>query len=78
MKEEVKQESKFMSILKQGGDLPLILSVTGLILLMVLPIPSFFLDLFLVASIAISLFILLLAFYVEKPLDFSVFPTKII
>ncbi|MBX7148471.1 flagellar biosynthesis protein FlhA [bacterium] len=78
MTNETEQLTRFQKILREGGELPLILGVTGLVLLMVLPIPAFMLDIFLVSSIALSIFILLLSFYVEKPLDFSVFPTMLL
>ncbi len=46
--------------------------------LLIVPLPPALLDLFLSLSITISLIILLIALYVEKPLDFSVFPSLLL
>ncbi len=43
--------------------------------MMILPIPPFLLDLFFTFNIALALIVLLAAIYVDRPLDFSVFPT---
>jgi len=50
---------------------------SGIVLIlfvMVIPLPGFLLDLLLATNIAISLAILLTAFYATKPLDFAIFP----
>ncbi len=65
-------------ILKESGDLFLVLGVCGVVLLMILPIPPIILDLLLVVSISVALLIILVAFYTEKPLDFSAFPTMLL
>lgn len=44
------------------------------LLVMVVPLPTFMLDLLLATNIAISLAVLLTAFYATKPLDFAIFP----
>ncbi len=54
------------------------IGIISLMLLIVIPLSPFFLDLFLVLSIAISLGILLLAVYTEKALDFSSFPSVLL
>jgi flagellar biosynthesis protein FlhA len=46
--------------------------------MMVLPLPSFILDLFFTFNIAISVIVMLVAINVMKPLDFSVFPTVLL
>ena len=46
--------------------------------MMVLPLPSFMLDLFFTFNIAISIIVMLVAINVMKPLDFSVFPTVLL
>ena len=54
-----------------------VLAATGLVLVlfvMVVPLPGFLLDLLLATNIAISLAVLLTAFYAERPLDFGIFP----
>lgn len=46
--------------------------------MMVLPLPAFALDVFFTFNIAISIMVLMVAMYVKKPLDFSVFPTVLL
>ncbi|MEX0821408.1 MAG: flagellar biosynthesis protein FlhA [Rhodothermales bacterium] len=50
---------------------------TGIVLVlmvMVVPLPTFMLDMLLATNIAISLGVLLTAFYAQRPLEFAVFP----
>ena len=52
-------------------------AAAGLVLVMfvmVVPLPGVLLDLLLAVNIAVSLAILLTAFYAERPLDFAIFP----
>jgi flagellar biosynthesis protein FlhA len=46
--------------------------------MMVLPLPSFMLDLFFTFNIALSVMVMLVALYTLKPLDFSIFPTVLL
>lgn len=59
-------------------DIVLSLGVVAIIALMVLPLPPFILDLLLATSFAISLTMFLVALQVEKPLDFSSFPSLLL
>ncbi len=52
--------------------------VVGILLLMVLPLPSPALDMFLALNITVSLLVFLLSLYVVKPLDFPVFPSMLL
>ena len=67
-----------MGVLFKNGDLFLILGLFGTVLLMILPVPPFFLDLFLAVSIALSLLILLAILYVKTPAEFTGFPTLLL
>ncbi len=49
-------------------------SVVCILLILVIPLPTFILDLLLATNIALSLSVLLTAFYAERPLEFAVFP----
>lgn len=51
------------------------LLITALLGLMVLPMPAWSLDLFFTFNIALSLVVILMAIYTQRPLDFSVFPS---
>ena len=46
--------------------------------IMVLPIPPIFMDLFLSISITLGITILLVGFFVNRPLDFSIFPSVLL
>ena len=57
------------------GDLLMGAGVVGILLVMVIPLPTFILDILLSISITFSLVILLTSTYITKPLDFSTFPS---
>lgn len=57
------------------SDLLLVLAVVGILLVLFTPIPPVILDLLLILNVSVALLILLLTFYVEKPLQFSTFPS---
>jgi flagellar biosynthesis protein FlhA len=57
------------------GDIPFAIAVIGIVVLMIIPMPTFLLDLALSFNIAFSLVLLLTAIYVVKPLELSVFPS---
>ena len=60
------------------GTLALPAGILMLIVLMVLPIPTFMLDMFFVLNIALSVAILMAAMNAAKPLDFSSFPSVLL
>lgn len=47
----------------------------GIIALIIVPLPPFFLDILMTLSIAFSLLILLVAMYLKEPLEFAAFPS---
>ena len=61
-----------MSEMLLGGSFFFILA------LMVVPVPASVLDVFLSLSLTLGLLVLLLALFVDKPLDFSVFPSLLL
>jgi len=66
--------SPWSRLLKQS-DLIFTLGLFGIVLLLVVPIPTWALDFFLSVNIGISLMILLVIIYVKDPPEFSAFPT---
>lgn len=52
--------------------------VVGIILLLIVPIPTPLLDVLIVLNISFALLILLTAMFVKRPLDFSVFPSLLL
>ena len=61
--------------LRGGLDYVLPVGIIGILALFILPIPPVLLDLFLTFSITFAIIILFIAIYIEKPLDFSTFPS---
>ena len=47
----------------------------AVLLIMIMPIPTILLDLFLAFSFSIALLVLFVSFYLRNPVDFSIFPT---
>ncbi len=60
------------------SDLVLVIAVVSILMILFMPIPSELLDFLLIANISLALLILLLTFYVEKPLQFSTFPSLLL
>lgn len=56
-------------------DILVSLSVVGVIMLMILPLPRFVLDLLLAFNITMSVIILLVGLQVRRPIEFSAFPS---
>jgi flagellar biosynthesis protein FlhA len=54
------------------------LSVVGVVVVLVIPLPTVLIDLLITANITGSVLVLLTAMQVRRPLDFSVFPTLIL
>src|SRR6202789_2649470 len=54
------------------------LSVVAVVVVLVVPLPTFVVDLLITANITGSILILLTAMQVHRPLDFSVFPTLVL
>lgn len=53
----------------------LAVALMAIIVMMILPVPAFILDIGLAASFALAILIFTVTLFVEKPLDFSAFPT---
>ncbi|MBF2051991.1 MAG: flagellar biosynthesis protein FlhA [Candidatus Sericytochromatia bacterium] len=64
-------------LLKQG-DIGLAVLMIVIISFMMVPLPTWTLDLLLTLDITLALMILMVALYVERPLDFSTFPTVLL
>ncbi len=63
-----------LTILKRG-DLALAFGVLTILVVLILPLPSVVLDLFLAVSITLSILILMTALFIQASLEFSAFPT---
>src|SRR4051794_19558906 len=60
------------------GDVAMALSVIGIIVLLILPIPAFMLDGLLSISIAAAVLILMTSILIKRPLEFTAFPTVLL
>jgi len=67
-------KSSLASMLSSRSDILLALGVIGIIVILVIPIPTALLDFALAFNIAFSLVVLLTTLYVTRPLELSVFP----
>lgn len=67
------EKQSFIDALKRG-DVALAACVLGIIMLLFVPMPPFLLDLLFAISISAAVIILLTVIFIEKALDFSVFP----
>lgn len=68
----------FRALLGRNLDLVLVIGVIGILLILFAPIPPVLLDLMIVLNFAFALMILLLTFYVGRPVDFSTFPSLLL
>jgi flagellar biosynthesis protein FlhA len=65
---------EIVNILKRG-DLGLAFGILTILVVLILPLPSIVLDLFLAISITLSILILMTSLFIQAPLEFSSFPT---
>ncbi|NKE43308.1 flagellar biosynthesis protein FlhA [Roseomonas frigidaquae] len=61
-----------------GGDLTLAFGVMALLAVMVVPLPTVLLDLGLAVSITSSILVLMVALFLQRPLEFTSFPTVLL
>ena len=64
--------------LLKRGDLALAFGILTILVVLILPLPSIVLDLFLAISIILSILILMTALFIQAPLEFSSFPTVLL
>ena len=78
MAESIAVKRSALSSITTGSSAMLAVGVIGILLVMLVPLPTFILDILLSFSITVSIIILLMSMYVMKPLDFSVFPSVLL
>lgn len=64
--------------LLRSGDIALAAGVMGLIVILIVPLPPLLVDMLLAISIVFSVMILMTALFIQKPLEFSAFPTVLL
>jgi flagellar biosynthesis protein FlhA len=60
------------------GEIALALGLVSVLTVLILPMPAWLLDVSLAFSITVSVLILMVVLFIEKPLDFSSFPTVLL
>ncbi len=69
---------KYFNNILGNKDAFLAIGVIGILLIMIVPLPTLMLDTFISMNITISIIILLISMYVLKTLDFSIFPSMLL
>ena len=64
--------------LARNSDVVLALGVVGVLLVLIVPIPTFMVDVLLSLNIAVSLLLLMVALSASKALEFSTFPSLLL
>ena len=60
------------------GDLMLAGGVVLILFMMLIPLPTFFLDIMLCVSISLALLVLITTMFMTSPLEFSIFPSLLL
>lgn len=74
MKLDIKSITNFLLKVALKPELMVPFFIVAIVVFLVIPLPAWTLDILLAINISVSLMILLIVIYTEKPLDFSVFP----
>jgi flagellar biosynthesis protein FlhA len=67
-----------LSKLVRRGEIALALGLVTILTVLIVPMPPWMLDISLALSITISVLVLMVVLFIEKPLDFSTFPTVLL
>jgi type III secretion protein V len=70
--------TQLLAKLSNRGDLVIAILMLTAVVMMLIPLPTFLVDILITANIAISVLILLVSFYVTHPLEFSSLPSVIL
>ncbi|MDO8033524.1 flagellar biosynthesis protein FlhA [Janthinobacterium sp. SUN128] len=70
--------SALRRIFSSNADLVMVLLVVGILTVLFVPIPSAVLDFLILTNVSFALLILLLTFYISRPVEFSTFPSLLL
>jgi len=70
--------SKVMGVLRKSGEWIAPMAAVSMVFVMLVPLPSFLLDMLLTISITASILVLLTAIQILRPVQFSVFPSLLL
>lgn len=68
----------FFKAFGRNSDLVLVLGVIGILVVLFAPIPAQLLDVLLLLNFSLALLLLLMTFYVNKPVEFSTYPSLLL
>jgi flagellar biosynthesis protein FlhA len=71
-------KSWFNRVFGERSELALVLMLAGILLVLFAPIPAALLDFLLIGNFSLALLTLLLTFYMQRPLEFSTFPSLLL
>ncbi|WP_201353539.1 flagellar biosynthesis protein FlhA [Hydrogenimonas urashimensis] len=74
----LKRAIPFLETIASAKDLTIVAMIVAIMAIIIVPLPSPVLDFFLTVSIAISVLMILISVFIEKPTDFTTFPTMIL
>ena len=74
----VPKQSGLLKMLSASGEWVVPLAAVSMVFVMLVPLPSFLLDMMLTVSITASVLVLLTAVQILKPVEFSVFPSLLL
>lgn len=77
-KQVAQNSGGFLNRLTRQGDIGIAVLMIIIISFMMVPLPTWTLDLLLTLDITLALMVLMVALYVERPLEFSTFPTLLL
>jgi flagellar biosynthesis protein FlhA len=60
------------------GELGVPVAVVAIVIALITPLPGFLLDFLIVVDIMLSVIVMMVAVYIRRPVDFSVFPTTLL
>ena len=72
------KQNDFFALVAKNTDVMMGFAAMCILMVMIIPIPSIMLDMFLAFNITFALVILLVGMYVLKPLEFSAFPSVLL
>jgi flagellar biosynthesis protein FlhA len=74
----LKRAIPFLETIASAKDLTIVMLIVAIMAIIIVPLPSSVLDLFLTISIAFAVLMILISVFIEKPTDFTTFPTMIL
>jgi len=64
--------------LSKLGELAVPIAVLAIVVALITPLPSFMLDILIVLDLMMSVIVMMVAIYIGRPVEFSVFPTVLL